>query len=349
MVSSVLKRVTVPAILLIPFCLAQALKTTQAQQGPEPSQQAAEDQSFSLKVNVDLVVLNAIVVDGQGRNVTQLTKDEFAVYEDEVLQSVSQLLPVEAPFNLSLVLDRSSSARPSLPLIKKAGIEFTHQLRPADRIEVGVFDTSVRQLQGLTDDRKALKNAIEGFSASKVGGSSIYDGVAQAVYRLRAQVNGRNAIVILSDGLENSSRIKFDGLRLLLAQSDAVLYPVTLVSKNRQQYQLEAYIQSHDEDDEYVANARQSLADLKEIYRVQSERLQTLAQETGGKVHVISDLAELNGEYSKIASELHHTFSLAYYSSNEKRDGTLRKIRVEVKNPSYKVRTRSHYFVPRED
>src|SRR3954470_17533850 len=74
-----------------------------------------------------------------------------------------------------------------------------------------------------------------------------------------------------------------------------------------------------------------------------------LSPGTGGKVHVISDLAELNGEYSKIAGELHNTFSLAYYSSNEKRDGTLRKIRVEVKNPGYKVRTRSHYFVPRED
>ena len=314
-----------------------------------PPQEGSGDSSFSLKVNVDLVVLNVTVEGEQGSNVAHLRKEDFSVYEDDALQTVSEFLPVEAPFNLALVLDTSGSARDSLGLIKKAAIEFTRQLRPTDRIAVAAFDSSVRQIQDLTNERGKLRQAIQGLTISNFGGSKVYDGIAQAVYRLRAQNGGRNAIVILSDGLENSSRIKFDGLHLLLAQSDAVLYPITILSRNRQTYKLEQYIRTHGEDDVYAANARASLAALAEIYQIQTDRILTLAQETGGKVFVVSSLEDLTGEYSRIAQELRNTYSLAYYSSNDKRDGTLRKVHVEVKAPKQMVRTRSNYFVPREE
>jgi Ca-activated chloride channel homolog len=314
-----------------------------------PPQADREDSSFSLKVNVDLVVLSVTVEDEQGKNITHLKKEDFSVYEDNTLQSIGEFLPVEAPFNLALILDTSGSARDSLGLIKKAAIEFTRQLRPVDRVAVAAFASSVRQVQDLTNDRGKLKQVIESLTISNFGGSKVYDAIAQSVYRLRGQTGGRNAIVILSDGLENSSRIKFDGLRLLLAQSDAVLYPITILSRHRQQYQLEQYIRTHGEDDVYAANARASLAALAEIYQIQTDRILALAQETGGKVFVVSTLTDLTGEYSKIAQELRNTYSLAYYSANDKRDGTLRKVRVEVKGPKLVARTRSNYFVPKEE
>ncbi len=308
-----------------------------------------EDSTFSLKVNVDLVVLSVTVEDEQGNNITHLRKEDFSVCEDGAVQNISEFLPIEAPFNLALILDTSGSARDSLGLIKKAAIEFTRQLRPVDRVAIAAFASSVRQVQDLTNDRGRLKQVIESLTISDFGGSKVYDAIAQAVYRLRAQTGGRNAIVILSDGLENSSRIKFDGLRLLLAQSDAVLYPITILNRHRQQYQLEQYIRTHGEGDVYAANARASLAALAEIYQIQTDRILTLAQDTGGKVFVVSTLADLAGEYSKIAQELRNTYSLAYYSTNDKRDGTLRKVRVEVKGPKQVVRTRSNYFVPKEE
>jgi len=314
-----------------------------------PPKASSDEPSFSLKVNVDLVVLSVTVEDGQGRNVTHLNKEDFSVYEDGTLQNVAEFLPVEAPFNLALILDTSGSARESLGLIKKAAIEFTRQLRPADRIAIATFDSSVRQIQELTNDRGKLRQAIQSLGVSNFGGSKVYDAIAQAVYRLRTQNSGRNAIVILSDGLENSSRIRFDGLHLLLGQSDAVLYPITILSRQRQQYKLEEYIRTHGEDDVYAANARASLAALAEIYQIQTDRILTLAQDTGGKVFVVSSLEDLQGEYSKIAQELRNTYSLAYYSTNDKRDGTVRKVRVTVKEPKELVRTRANYFVARED
>jgi VWFA-related protein len=74
-----------------------------------------------------------------------------------------------------------------------------------------------------------------------------------------------------------------------------------------------------------------------------------LAHDSGGKVFVVSDLSDLAGEYSKIAQELRNTYSVAYYSTNARRDGSLRSVRVEVKNPRYRVRTRTSYFVPKEE
>jgi len=308
-----------------------------------------EGSEFTLKVNVDLVVLNVNVVDESGRSVTDLRREDFSLYENDVQQTITEFLPTEAPFNLALVLDTSSSVRTNLHLIKKAGIEFTHQLRPNDRIGISVFSSSVAQVLAFTSDRKQSSRALGGLTVSTFAGSKVYDAIAQAVYRLRELATGRSAIVILSDGMENASRIKFEGLRLLLAQSDAVLYPLTLLNKERQQDKLEAYIRSHTESDPYIANARASLAVLSEIYQIQTGHLVTIAQDTGGKVFVVSNLSDLAGEYSKIAEQLRNTYSVAYYSTNSRRDGTLRSLRVVVKNPKYQVRGRSSYFVPREE
>ena len=319
-----------------------------AGRGVQPQEVVSESESV-LKVNVDLVVLNFAVVDENWRSVTDLRQGDFTLYEDDVPQTITEFLPTEAPFNLALVLDASGSVRSKLNLIRKAGIEFAHQLRPDDRIGIIEFNSSVRQVLDFTSDRGVLRHTLDQFNASTFGGSKVYDAIAQAVYRLRSLSTGRNAIVILSDGMENASRVKFDGLRLLLAQSDAVLYPVTIVNKQRQQDELEAYIRSHPDSDPYVANARASLAVLSEIYQIQIERLVTLAHDSGGEIFIVSELADLAGEYSKIAHELRNTYSVAYYSTNPRRDGTLRTVRVEVKNPKYRIRTRSSYFVPREE
>ena len=323
-------------------------RTAASRQASEPQETSAES-DFSLKVNVDLVVLNLAVVDQSDRHVSNLHREDFELYEDNVPHPITEFLPTEAPFNLALVLDTSSSVRPNLPLIKKAGLEFVHELRSNDRIGIAVFNSAVSQVLSFTSDRKLLKRTLDNLSVSKFGGSKVYDGVAHSVYRLREQSTGRNAIVILSDGMENASRIKFDGLRLLLAQSDAVFCPVTILSKQPQIEELETYIRSHPESDPYVANAKASLAVLSETYRTQTRRLLTLAQDTGGKVFTVSDLSQLSGEYAKIAYELRNTYSLAYYPTNTRRDGTLRSVRIAVKNPTYRVRARSNYFVPKEE
>lgn len=314
--------------------------------------QRPDDSPFSLRVDVDLVILNVAVTDEKGANVTSLRKEDFEVYEDDVKQEVSDFLPVEAPFNLVLALDTSISTRSSLDFIKKAASNFADQLRPSDRIGIVEINSQVRQVLDSTGDRKKLKLAIRRIATAATGGSKIYDGLAETVKRLQKAGGGRKAVIMLSDGMENSSRIKFEDLRLLLARSDVVFYPVTILNEDSQKDLLEDFIKKADkkrpEVASYVENAKLSLSVLEEVYQIQTERLQTLTDETGGKIFLVKDLADLAQEYSKVAQELRNTFSLAYYSKNKERNGTMREIRVEVKNPNYHVRCRTSYFVPED-
>jgi Ca-activated chloride channel homolog len=326
-----------------------AANTVLATQDKPSDPPISQDRPFALKVDVDLVVLNVTVLDEKGTNVTALKQQDFDVYEDDVEQEISSFLPVEAPFHLVLALDNSSSTRSSLNLIKKAASNFVSELRPDDRIAITELNFFVRQLQDFTNDRKALRTALQKIATYPFGGSKVYDGVAFGLKQLRNIASGRKAVVILSDGMENSSVTKFEDLRRLLAQGDTVLYPVTILNKDRQKKLLESYIRSHEEKDPYVKNARDSLSVLEEVYQIQTERLQTLSDETGGRIYLVGDLADLAGEYSKVAQELRNTFSLAYYSKNHWNDGTMRKIRVKVKDPRYRVHSRTSYFVPKRD
>jgi Ca-activated chloride channel family protein len=333
------------AFLALPFYLFGQSESIKSEQ------QKPEDR-FSIKVNVDLVVLNLTVVDGRGNNVTNLKREDFSVFEDEVQQDLSDFHSIEAPFHLVLVLDTSISTRTSLSLIKKAASNFADELRPSDSIAVAEVNFFARQTQDFTSDRKIVRKAIQSLATYPYGGSKVYDGVSLAAKQLQGVEGGRKAIVILSDGMENFSGIKFEDLRRLLAQGDAVFYPITIQNKDRQKDLLESYIRTADsrkpENAPIIKNARESLSVLEEVYQIQTERLQTLADETGGKIFFVSDLADLAGEYSKVAQELRNTFSLAYYSKNSWRDGTMRRIRVEVNNPNYRVRTRTAYYVPKE-
>jgi Ca-activated chloride channel family protein len=314
------------------------------------AEQRPEGPPFTLKIDVDLVILNVAVVDEKGANITSLRKEDFVVYEDDLEQEVSDFLPVEAPFNLVLALDTSISTRSSLSLIKQAATKFTDQLRPSDQIAITQIDSRLREVQHFTNNRKKLKEAIGRIATSVIGGSRIYDGIAEAVKLLQKAAGGRKAVILLSDGMENSSRTKFEELRRLLAQSDMVFYPVTVLNKGSQKDLLEDYIRKADKKKPelapYVENAKVSLSVLEEVYQIQTERLHTLTDETGGKIFLVGELADLADEYAKVAYELRNTFSLAYYSKNKARDNSIRKIRVEVKNPRYRVRSRTSYFVP---
>jgi VWFA-related protein len=307
-----------------------------------------ETTPYSLEVNVDLVLLNVTVVDDKGAYVPGLSKDDFAIYEDNEQQEISNFLPVEAPFHLVMLLDNSISTKESLGIIKKAAVNFTTEMRPEDRIAFVEINYFVQLFCNFTSDRKILRQQIAKLSTYPYGGSKIYDGIARGNDELKKIGPGRKALVLLSDNMENSSVRSFEDLRQMMAQNDVVLYSVTILNKEGQKKNLETFIKNAKADEAYVSNAKASLSVLEEIYALQNERMLTLADESGGRVMQVNDLSELEGEYSKVAGELRHTYSLAYYSKNHWRDGSLRKIRVQMKNPQLQARTRTSYLVPQD-
>src|SRR6267142_4526791 len=153
------------AILLLVMSLPVLSKASKS------ADQRPDDSPFSLRVDVDLVILNVAVTDEKGVNITSLRKEDFEVYEDDVKQDVSDFLPVEAPFNLVLALDTNISTRSSLDLIKKAAGNFADQLRPSDQIGIIEINSQVRQVLDSTSDRKKLKLAIQHITTASSGGS----------------------------------------------------------------------------------------------------------------------------------------------------------------------------------
>ena len=222
------------------------------------SQTRKDEIPFSLEVNVDMVVLNATVVDDHETYISGLKKEDFQLFEDEEPQDISVFMPVETPFQLVLMIDNSNSTKGDLGLIKKAASNFVNELRPEDRISIIEINYFVHRLNDLTSSRKSLYQEISRLSTYPYGGSRIYDGLAEGINYLSRTPPGRKAMVLLSDNMENSSALRFEDLRTLFARNDMVLYSVTIENQESQKNKLEKYIKNPKAPEPLVSNAIKS-------------------------------------------------------------------------------------------
>jgi Mg-chelatase subunit ChlD len=178
----------------------------------------------TLKTDTDLVSVPVIATDRNGINITDLRKEDFAVTEDGVAQEIAFFGKVAAPFHVVLVLDTSSSTKDKLRVIQEAAYAFVEQLQPADRVKVISFDDKVKDLNEFTNNREALRRAIDGTRAGD--GSKVYDAVEMALSALR-KIKGRRAIVMFSDGMDwHSDNATFETTLRWLDEEDVVVYPI---------------------------------------------------------------------------------------------------------------------------
>jgi hypothetical protein len=176
-----------------------------------------------VKLNSTLVNLPLLVSDRSGRFVPQLSKRDFEIYEDNVRQEVAFFGSEEVPFNVALLLDVSPSVSNSLRDIQEAGLEFVHQLRPQDRVMVVSFDRRVSFLTDFTNDRRRLERAI---SSTYTGdGTSVYEAVYDTVARHFRGVEGRKAMLLMSDGIDTTSRkVGYDEAINVVTESGVLVY-----------------------------------------------------------------------------------------------------------------------------
>src|SRR5687767_6764867 len=121
----------------------------------------AQEPDDVVRTNISLIQLNVGVVDRQGRAITSLTKNDFAVYEDGVKQSIQHFEPAQAPFSLVLLLDMSGSTINFRQQLKLASQRFLDALAPEDRVSVVQFNAKVKSLTGFSTDRMKTAYAIE--------------------------------------------------------------------------------------------------------------------------------------------------------------------------------------------
>lgn len=339
-----------------------------------------EDQE--IKVDTDLIEVPFVVTDKDGKPILNLKENNFVVYEDGKLQELTDFSASSAPFEVALLLDTSGSTLAELPLIKRAAQNFIASLRPGDRVsiiayraqrEAGRANAVSEVIIPLTSDRAALASALDRVQTSF--GTPYYDSliqVAESVFRdpPGEQFRGRRAIVALTDGVDSTSITDFTEAKELLLKTGSAAYFIKVdtreffeenllgdcsVSKRFSAAQMRRYyrqfISSKVEKTTNFCELGdfERLAISKNLYALADAEMEQLAKVSGGKVFPIGDLSEARLAFKQVADEIGTKYSLGYYSSNEKRDGTYRKIKVEVKGLPIgtQIRAREGYTAPR--
>jgi Ca-activated chloride channel homolog len=276
----------------------------------------------SFRAGVELVLLNVSVTDSSDRHISNLSADDFSIFEDNRPQELSFFSPANSALAVSLLLDTSSSMEERMPLTQRAATDFVGKLRPGDVAEVIDFDSKVEVLQPFTGDRGLLETAIQ---RTRAGGSTaLYNAVYIALRQLDKMkpLEGdeirRQVMVVLSDGEDTSSLVTFDELLDAAKRSQTAIYTIGLGLEEEP--------------------PRATLTG--------KFTLQRLAQETGGQLFAAKQAAELSNVYSRIADELTSQYVLGYLSSNVRRDGGWRSTTVRVRRPGLQVRTRPGYYAP---
>lgn len=193
-----------------------------AEVSPDPS--PVEEQVETLKIDTNLVTVPVIATTNEGNYIPDLSQEEFNISEDGEKQQVAFFAAVSAPFHVVLLLDTSASTKEKLGLIRRAAVAFVEQLQPADRVKVISFDDEVRDLGDFTNDRAALKGAINRTVSGK--GTKLYDAFELALSSIKT-IRGRKAIVLFSDGVDwYSDHASFDSTLHWLDEEGVIVYPI---------------------------------------------------------------------------------------------------------------------------
>jgi len=308
----------------------------------------AQDPDEVIKTETNLVQLNIGVVDKQGRPITNLTRNDFAVYEDGVKQTIQRFEPVEAPFSLVVLLDMSGSTINFRQQLKLATQRFLDALAPEDRVAVIQFDAKIKTLVGFTTDRRKAAYAID--IANGKGETYLYDALRYALRELDTEGKRRKAIVVLTDGLDTEMRTK-DRRMVANAQTDE-----EALAKVKAQgiSELNQILSLADRQGVSIFPLALPSGDPKRlplpdpnitgIYAAARQRLQALADRTGGRLNEINRLEYMALLYREVAASIRTLYTLAYQANSEHTRGKWHEIRIETQYSDLTARTKPGYF-----
>ncbi len=272
-----------------------------------------------VRVNTDLVVLNITVTDVTGQYVPGLRLSDFKVFEDgkEIpARLISSFSVHESPFASVVLLDTSSSMEVRLSLARSAAIRFLDRLREDDVAAVYNFDSKVERVQDFSTGRDLAPMA---FGLHAKGMTRLNDAIVDAAKALADRPEMRKAIVILSDGMDTSSKATSDKAIESALGIGATIYAVDMSGSGG------------------GSNNQQSAAVLRNF-----------AEKSGGRFVGTPGGPALRDAFANIADELGHQYTIAYRPLNQTRDGKWRKLEVKLSRPELLVRTRKAYRAPKK-
>jgi VWFA-related protein len=307
----------------------------------------------TIRVDTSLVRLNIGVVDRQGKPVRNLSRENFAIYEDGAPQKILNFQPTEAPFSLVLLMDVSGSTKAIRQLMVQSASRFVDSLSPEDRVAVVSFNEKNRVLRDFTTNRKDIYYAISLVGSQKEGGQTrLYDALRFSLEKLKNENKRRTAIVVLTDGVDTV--LEADDRRTFKPEQAAT--DALGGIKPEQNPQISAMLDFADKNGVTIFPLALPSGDPKRIadptpfqvakYTAARERLQYVANRTGGNFNVINRLEDMTLLYAAVAAQLRTIYSIEYQSSNgDKKSGKWRTISINVNSPEvFAARTRPGYY-----
>lgn len=262
-------------------------------------------------VDIQFVELYASALDGEGHPVEGLDRKDFTVLEDGVEQQIARFERVrDLPFHAGILLDVSASMDDSLGAVTDAALSFFQQtLTPKDRGSLITFNDRPNLAVKFTNEVKDLAGGLAGLKAER--GTALYDSVIFSLYYFNG-IRGQKALLLLSDGKDESSRFGFEDTLEYARRAGVTIYSIG----------------------------------LKEAAKDSGSRrkLSRLAEETGGRSFFVREPQELRQVYDTIQRELRSQYLIAYQSSSTSTGGEFREVELKVSRPGVETKTLSGYY-----
>lgn len=266
-----------------------------------------------VSVDSSIVIMNASIVDRDGRHVSGLRKEQFSIFEDGNRQEIDFFAAEETPFAAVILLDTSGSMGKQVSVARAAAIRFLDGLRYTDSAAIYRFDSKVALVQDFSNSRDVSEKI---FDLTSYGMTVLNDAVYKAAMELKDRPEKRRAIIVLSDGADTMSGRSADAALKAALAANAVIYTVDMSSPNS----------SSSKD-------RMSAANI----------LKKFADRSGGTFISTPGGAALRGAFEQIVNELGVQYTLGFSPSNEKKDGKWRSLELRVARPNLTIRTRKGY------
>ncbi len=283
---------------------------------PEPPLQSG----YTIQRSVDLVVLHVSVTDEHGQFVPGLREENFHVFEDDSEQKISVLRQEDAPVSMGLLIDNSSSMADKREKVNAAALTFVKTSNPDDEVFVAHFNDKYYFDREFTNDAGELKKALE--QADPSSSTALYDATTVSLDHLKRGYLDKKVLLIVSDGEDNSSHRSLDAALQDAQRSSALIYAVGLL---------------REEKPESAERDRQALL--------------ALTRATGGSALFPEDLEDVESTCTQIARDIRHQYTLAYYPTDPRKDGSFRSLRVQIVAPpgsgTISARTRTGYYAQR--
>lgn len=292
------------------------------QDPPAPSMQVKpppQDQVPVVKERTEVVTLTVTVTDPYNRLVTGLDKQNFVVFEDKIKQSIEFFADEDVAVSLGIIFDVSGSMKGKIDRAREALKAFVQASHDNDDFFLVGFNQRANLLAEFTDGDSLLNKLT--FVDTR-GQTALYDAAYLGIEKVKQGRHTKRALLLISDGQDNSSRYSYGELRKLLKEADVQIYCIGIVE---------------------LGGGSGGSLDLQG-----QSILEEMSQVTGGKAFFPRSAAELEDSITRIALELRRQYSIGYIPTNVKRDSRWHKIKVEVKPPrglpKLNVRTKDGYY-----